>query len=1002
MSQHLEYSDQQLDLFKSLFRGRVDVFAIFWQKKKRSGYMPAYHYDPYMYRLHRMKGGSFKDYKDKTYLPLTNHEVLKHLRGEQHIGVYPLLLNNTSWFIAADFDKSNWKDESIMFMETCDKYGLPSYLEKSKSGNGGHVWLFYNRAFPAIESRRIFIWLLEQAGIISKYDINSSFDRLFPNQDFLSGKRLGNLIALPLNGEHLEKGNNCFVDRQLNSYQDQWSFLSSIERVDFSLLKQIQQTLNKGKSHHLMLDSKSDKMRIVLAQSVCISKAEISSLLRDFLKKKLNIANSEYFIKKNTGSSTWDTKRYFQCIEESGKQIFIPRGYIGKVLRFCKSQKIEYDFIDNRCKHSNIDYSIKLELQKHQKVALDVTNKKEFGVISAPPGSGKTVIGLKIISKKKQPALIIVHRKHLLDQWLERIQTFLEIPKKEIGKIGQGRAKIGKKVTVAMIQSLGKQLAKNEIDNLQNLFGLIIIDECHHVPAKSYREVISKFNPYYQYGLTATPFRKGSIGKLIFIYLGDLIVDIKPTEIEHYKRTRLVVRNTSFNIPFNHKTDSFETLSKVLIHDSERNKRIVSDITKELNKGRRAIIITERKDHIITLYQFLKQHFEIITLSGESTGQEKQDKWKLLNEGRYQALITTGQYFGEGSDLNNASCLFLVYPFAFKGKLIQYIGRVQRSELTPIIYDYRDIRVEYLNKLFLKRNVHYRNLDREATLFDDINDREESRHNYSSFSKEIKVAIQELEFLHGAASFKYFVPDLKKELEFEIENESFLPEFKVLREYFAKILQSKYIKIKIVVEYNKGGEIIAQLATSTNLSKINKEIIETIKFKFVEKDLLNNQSHDASAKKILDLRELQKNHPSTSLYKSEMELLNSLLDKNYLHNQHLKYLVMRHVHSLSKLRFILSPFSFLFLLEGESQHHIILETLDTREATYMWHLENNANNLSQCLDTINEDLNWIRNKGRRSFLKDRTNENFSKIQHDYSDNRSGFIRWKNLLEERLF
>lgn len=230
-----QYSEnEKLNLFKSLFRGREDVFAIRWAKGSKSGYMPAYYYDPYMYRLHKMKGGTFKNYKDKTYLPLTDQQFLKHFKGEQLIGVYPLLQNNTSWFIAADFDKENWEEECRLLIDFCKGQGVPAYLERSRSGRGGHVWIFFDQPYPAIRSRKILITFLEQAGIFSVFDKTSSFDRLFPNQDFHSGKGMGNLIALPLYKPTLEEGNTCFINEQLNPYQDQFSFMSSIQKISIS------------------------------------------------------------------------------------------------------------------------------------------------------------------------------------------------------------------------------------------------------------------------------------------------------------------------------------------------------------------------------------------------------------------------------------------------------------------------------------------------------------------------------------------------------------------------------------------------------------------------------------------------------------------------------------------------------------------------------------------------------------------------------------------------
>ena len=319
-----------------------------------------------------------------------------------------------------------------------------------------------------------------------------------------------------------------------------------------------------------------------------------------------------------------------------------------------------------------------------------------------------------------------------MEQWSERIEAFLGIPKRDIGVIGQGKSKIGKQITLATIQSLPKQL-----EYVQNQFGIIIVDECHHVPAETFRNTVGKLQAFYFYGLTATPFRKYNDGKLIFTHLGEVIANVQSTEIENYKLAKIAIRNTELNVPYNSKTDNFESLSKILVHDTARNNLILEDVKTELNQGKKVVIITERKEHIDTLYLFLKQCYEVIALSGEDSITSKKSKWGILQQGNFQVLITTGQYFGEGTDLQNINCLFLVYPFSFEGKLIQYIGRVQRSEINPTIYDYRDYKIDYLNKLFLKRNSYYRKIEKQATLFDEPKDEITTTNNIFKVEKKI-------------------------------------------------------------------------------------------------------------------------------------------------------------------------------------------------------------------------------------------------------------------------
>lgn len=995
-----QYSEKEkLNLFKKLFKGREDVFAVRWEKGKKSGYMPAYHYDPYMYRLHKMKGGTFKDYKDKTYLPLTDQQLLKHFNGEQLIGIYPLLPDNTSWFIAADFDKEKWAEECLTFLNICKEQNIPAYLERSRSGKGGHVWIFFDQRYPAIRSRKVLINLLEQGGIFSVFDKSSSFDRLFPNQDFHSGKGLGNLIALPLHKLPLEEGNSCFIDEQLEPYQDQWKFLSSIQKVTVSHLDAIFNTLQLD-NVSVSPNINSKRLHIQLSNVVRLNRSGMTPELINFLKEELNFANSEYFIKKKSGRNTWGTERHFRFIEETEHEVIIPKGFIGRLIRYCKQQNIDFKFQDERKKHDLIPFKTNFSLRSHQKSAIEATTRKEFGVITAPPGSGKTVIGLKVIAEKQQPALIIVHRKQLLEQWVERIQAFLSISHGEIGRIGQGKVKPGKAITVAMIQSLGKYLDKQETDEFAQSFGTIIVDECHHIPAETFRNTISKLSSYYQYGLTATPFRKGNDGKIIFTHLGEIIADIKPQEIEEYKRARVIVKETALDVPFNPKTDTFETLSKVLVHDSARNKLILGDITAELNRGKKAIIITERKEHIDTLYQLLKQSFEVVTLSGDDSESNRKIKWKVLNSGNYQALITTGQFFGEGTDLQKASSLFLVYPFSFKGKLIQYIGRVQRSEVTPVIYDYRDRKIDYLNRLFLKRNTYYRHLDRQATLFDDTVIAENPSKQTVTIDKKIKVPINQLDFRYGAIAFEYYVSETKKQLEFEIENDEVRPEFDVLKPYFSKVLKSTHVEAEIFAEF-ENSLLVSQKANSSDLEKINREIIESVKFRFIEQGVVGKQYVPGTEDNLLDLNKVQEGQNGKPFYDSEEQLLNDLLKNDKIkHYRQLRYLASKHDGTTLKLRFVLNPFSFVFLIPGTEQYHIVLETLDTEEATYIWHVDKNRQLLWQKLQSIDQDLNVIRNKGRQTFLEKQP-ENFSRLIHDYSDERKGFVIWKDRLEERL-
>lgn len=981
---------ENITLFRSLFKGREDVFAVRWEKGNKSGYMPAVFYDPYRFQAHKMNGGTFQNFTEKSYLKQTDEQIQKHLDGFHQIGVYPLLQDNTTWFLAADFDKANWQKEAVTFLNVCKQKEVPAYLERSRSGNGGHVWIFFEKPYSAIRSRKIFISILEQSGAFSMFDKSSSFDRLFPNQDFLSGKGFGNLIALPLFKPTFENGNSCFINPEsFEPTTDQWNFLKNIKRVTINHLDKLYEGLKLDIEPNKQIVT-NIKLKISLNNNVRLSRVGLMPALINFLKEELNFANSEFFIKKKSGRNTFETAQYFKLVEETESEIFIPRGFIGKLLRFCKESQIEFEFFDERKLSPSISYPFNASLRNHQLGVIEAVSKKDYGVIVAPPGSGKTVIGLKIIADKRQPALIIVHRKQLLEQWTERIEAFLGIPIRDIGIIGQGKSKIGKQITVATIQSLQKQ-----IENFKNQFGIIIVDECHHVPAETFRNTIEKLYAYYLYGLTATPFRKYNDGKMIFTHLGEIIANIQPTEIENHKQAKIIIRNTELNVPFNSKTDNFESLSKILVHDTARNKLILEDVKTELNQGKKAVIITERKDHIDTLYLFLKQSYEVIPLSGEDSETSKKTKWKILQEGNFQVLITTGQYFGEGTDLNNINCLFLVYPFSFEGKLIQYIGRVQRSEINPTIYDYRDYKIDYLKKLFLKRNTYYRKIDKQATLFDEPKDEITTSNHILTIENKIKVSIEELEFHYGSVAFKHPVVEMNTVLQFQVENIEIRPEFEVLKPYFIKTLKSKTISVELFVEF-ENGKLVSQLALSPDIDRINKEVVDGVKFQFLNKGLLKQFS--PKKKNILTSDELQEQE---KIYSNAEELLNEILkNKRYKHSRQIKYLADRHESQVMKIRFVLNPFSFVFLLSGEQNYFVVLETLDTEEATYIWHTKKNKASLIEEVKQIDNQLSIIREKGRQTFLG-KSPENFARVIHDYLDNKKGFIIWKSAIEELI-
>jgi superfamily II DNA or RNA helicase len=1116
--------EHTLAIFKSIFKGRTDVFAIRWEKDGKSGYTPAYILDWDQFKIHRAKGGTLKDFKNKEYAPLTDQRMLNHLSGKEIVGVYPLLQDNTSWFIAADFDQStnktkSWIHECLAFMLECEKHKLPVYLERSRSGTGGHVWMFFEEPYPAFKSRRLFSQLLKSSGIISEAEKNSNFDRLFPNQDVHSSKGLGNLIALPLQKKAMQNGNACFINLEnLNPFGDQCKFLETIEKVKLQTLDELYESiigskLNSSTAGAITANCFNGEFPIILSNQVVLPRSGLDPLLVKYIKDNLSFMNVDYLIKKRSGRSTYGTQMFFETAEEKKDIITMPRGIIGGLLRYCNEQKIAYKFEDKRVRLEPVKFTSSISLYDYQHSAVETTNKKDFGVIVAPPGAGKTVMGLEIIAKKQQPALIIVHRKQLLDQWVDRIQSFLGIPKFQVGKIDGDHYDMGEGITVAMIQSLQTSNLPDK-NKLYNAFGTIIVDECHHIPAKTFREVIQHFHSYYLYGFTATPIRKNKDEKLIFIHIGDIIHEvIIPVTSNQNKQLSVIVQTTELFAPFNASTDKIETLANILIHDTARNQMLVNDIKREVKAGRKILVLTERKAHVDILQQYLKGVCETVTLTGEDGDQSRKAKLKLIEAHDFQVLIATGQFIGEGTDIGVLDCLVLAYPFSFEGKLIQYIGRVQRSTIAPVIYDYRDHRIEYFDNLFKQRNKYYRKLMKTGQLTDlkeiflvfegpgfyinasgnllpvdcldlpmpvkefkdgvvwklrinkyneeegelnaeiidydfpltnvtdgrqgsfyfygiekikfrsldtsgflrsvilepqpitetkatvvDIKKQETREH---VILKAMKVPLRKINFLFGGVSFLIFVSELNHEISFEIQNPDIRPEFAAIRDYFAKALKKKLISVNITVKYTD-TQVLSVTAQSDDIDSINNHMIDSVRFEFVRREIFkrkNNGHDDPSIHTMEDL--LNSNDGGKKLLASEAALFDDILNiKNSRHYLQLKYLSSRHEASVLKLRFVLQPFSFLFLLAGERKYHIIWETLDSEEATYIWHTDRTRESLRIKLEEIETILRDIKQNGRQAFLE-KENDNFSRVVHDYSDATKGFVAWKGMLEEKL-
>lgn len=704
---------QKIELFMSLFRGRMDGYARRWEKGEQSGYSPAYEFNWDEFMTHKRRGGSIKDFENKKLLPLTPEVIKKHLLGLLVVGVYPILPDNTTHFLAADFDGENWKKEATVFIDVCEAVGLSAYLERSRSGSGGHVWIFFSDSYLCYRSRRIGLELIRQAFGMSEFEREVSFDRLFPNQDSISKGGFGNLIALPFQGRSVAQGNTVFLAKENDTpLPDQWEFLRTAKRYSAQEIDSVYRKLftqNEGPLKAPALTS--GILSISVGNQIVLARSEIMPDLKDFLKKELNFLNTEYLQKRRLGKSTYKVQKYFKLIEESGDAISLPRGFLGKLVTFLKAHNIAHEIRYERPALAGVSFKSSIELTPAQSKVLDSAMAHDQGVIVAPSGSGKTIIGLELAARRKMPTLIVVHRRQLLDQWVERIQTFLGIPKAHIGQYSGAKKDIGNQITVGLLQSFART---KDLSAIKNQFGMLLVDECHHIPASTFREVVAQLNPHYLYGLTATPKRKHNDEKLIYMYIGEILAQMEATHdapassIAAQNTPEVIVRETSLNLPFKFTTDLFQLLAKVVCFDTVRNQLIIEDILREISANKKVLVLSERKEHLEVLNLYLKGKCETIVISGEDSARMRTSKIKQIEEGQYQAILSTGQFFGEGIDVRGITCLVLAFPFSFEGKLAQYIGRLRESDDQKLVIDYRDKKIPFLERQFKQRERFYK------------------------------------------------------------------------------------------------------------------------------------------------------------------------------------------------------------------------------------------------------------------------------------------------------
>lgn len=764
--------------FYSMFRGRKDVFSM---RSAKKGYFTQCD-NFWKYGVCPKRSGEkvkCRECPNQNYTKLTIPIILSHLKGEKEdcsdvIGLYPLFPDGTCWFLVFDFDNhgdeeiepsKDWMQEVDAMRDICKQNGIDALVERSRSGRGAHVWIFFSEAIQAGKARRFGEALIVKgAESVSMKDF-SFFDRMLPMQDFLPEGKIGNMVALPLQGRALQNGNSAFVDEKWRPYRDQWNSLlrtnklseAEIDRLlaewcppegamsyfqndptdtEVEDTPQLFSRNPRTSMGHLNRADVTGELRIILSDGVYVDKRGLKPRIQNGIRRIAAFSNTQFFMNLKLGVSTQDTPRIVYSGYDDGDYIVIPRGCLDDLRALLDDAEISYTLIDKRQAGRPIDVSFNGELYPEQAQAAERMLFYENGVLSAATAFGKTVVGAYLIAQRKVNTLILVHTVEIMHNWIRDLGKFLSIneplptyttPKGRvkqrnsvIGTLSSQKDATGGIVDIAMITSLGRD---DDINPIVRNFGMIIMDECHHSAAYTHENVLRAVTAKYVYGMTATATRMDGQAKKIFMQFGPIRHKYTAKEraekqgIGHFvypRFTRLIDPERNEN---RHISDYFDMVCKSEI----RNLQIVADTIECVKKGRTPLVMTKYREHAQVLYDMLLGAADHVFLlrGGNSLKARAALRENMLAVGREKTMIVVaiGQYIGEGFNYPRLDTLLLAMPISFEGNVEQYAGRLNRDydgKKDVIIFDYIDQHIPKLERMYHKRLRTYKKIGFEV------------------------------------------------------------------------------------------------------------------------------------------------------------------------------------------------------------------------------------------------------------------------------------------------
>ena len=708
--------EEKVALFRSLFAGREDVYALRWENERtgKSGWGPA------------VRGGWANARRpDREYLPYTDGVIEKHLGGEIHTGLYPLQHGDCCRVLVCDFDDAGWVLDSLAYLDAARTSGVPAALERSRSGDGGHVWIFFDGNVPAASARRIGVHLLREAMTMRAELDLISYDRLFPAQDFMPKGSFGNLIALPLHGECRKRGTTVFIDpATLEPFEDQWAFLSTLEPLAAQSAIELAEALGElatgpdastyrrppngsvGPKPPPKIHARSEAM-------LAVDRIGMPPAMLAALKHLASLHNPEFYEKERLRFSTWNTPRFIRCYRETLDQLLLPRGLRDKAHGIVADAGSQLVITDGCADPRSLGTALLATLTPEQATAAADLGRHDLGMLVAPPGSGKTVVGCAHIARHQVPTLVIVDRKPLMEQWRDRLVTHLDLNPKQIGQLGGGRAKATGAVDVAMIQSLAR---RDDLTELTAAYGLVIVDECHHVPAVTFERVAREIPVRRWLGLTATPYRRDGLQSMMAMHCGPARHTMTIGTGPVLRTLNLIVHETDHETA--EEGQHIQTTFRGLVEDSQRTAGICDDIAKARDAGRHCLVLTRWTEHLDSITELLAMKgIEALVLQGQMGKKARAAVIERLAEHPHGelglVLAATSSLLGEGFDCPPLDTLFLAFPIKFKGSVVQCVGRVMRPTDTKTrveVHDYVDVRIPVLARMHAERRRAYASL----------------------------------------------------------------------------------------------------------------------------------------------------------------------------------------------------------------------------------------------------------------------------------------------------